>query len=163
MQATQRHTRSRTPVAERLLTKLRPMPSGCIEFAGDRYRTGYGKLRRGGKGEGHIRAHRVAWEAHNGPVPDGLFVLHHCDNRLCCNPDHLYVGTKADNMRDMSKRGRSRNAKKTHCDNGHEFTPENTEPRPLTTSGKVGRRCKTCRRESYLRCKARRQAAQQYA
>lgn len=138
-------TRKRIPLADRLHAKLVPMPSGCIEFVGDHYRNGYGKLRRGGKSEGFVRAHRVAWEVNNGPIPEGLFVLHHCDNRACCNPEHLYVGTKGDNMRDMSVRGRSRNSKKTHCVNGHEFTPDNIEPRALTTSGKVGRRCRICR------------------
>jgi hypothetical protein len=160
MQATRQ---PRSPIADRLHAKLVPMPNGCIEFTGNRYRTGYGKLRVGPKGAGVARAHRLAWEINNGPIPEGLFVLHHCDNRICCNPEHLYVGTKADNMRDMSVRRRSRNAKKSHCVNGHEFTPENTVPRPLTTSGKVGRRCVTCRRDSYLRGKARRARARQCA
>jgi hypothetical protein len=48
----------------------------------------------------------MAWEAVNGRVPDGLWVLHHCDNPPCVNPAHLYVGTHADNMRDMRERRR---------------------------------------------------------
>ena len=56
-------------------------------------------------------AHRAAWEVANGPIPDGegwhgTVVLHTCDNRLCCNPAHLRLGTQADNVRDMDAKGR---------------------------------------------------------
>jgi hypothetical protein len=64
---------------------------------------GYGAIGLRGK---HIKAHRYSWELANGPIPDGLHVLHRCDNPPCVRPDHLFLGTHADNMADMSAKGR---------------------------------------------------------
>lgn len=73
------------------------------------------KLSKNNKGYGrkifkrkHIFAHRLSWQLHNGSIPGGMCVLHHCDNPLCCNPNHLYLGTHKDNARDRSKRERGR-------------------------------------------------------
>lgn len=51
-------------------------------------------------------AHRVAWVVNKGPIPEGLHVLHHCDNRACINPDHMFLGTHQDNMDDKTRKGR---------------------------------------------------------
>lgn len=65
--------------------------------------TGYGQARVAGR---HLLAHRLAWSFTHGPVPLGMFVLHKCDVRLCVNPNHLFLGTQADNVRDMIAKGR---------------------------------------------------------
>jgi len=59
------------------------------------------------------RAHRISWILSNGPIPDGLDVLHKCDNRKCVNPDHLYLGTAVENHRDVFLRGKLPNSKLT--------------------------------------------------
>src|SRR3990167_9075269 len=67
-------------------------------------RYSYGRFRFAGKVR---RAHRVSWELANGSIPDGLFVCHHCDTPLCVRPDHLFLGTRADNFDDMRAKGRN--------------------------------------------------------
>ena len=79
--------------------------------------------------KGKVRgAHTIIYEIHNGPIPDGICVLHTCDTPACCNINHLRAGTHTENMRDMAKKKRSVGPRKfwTHCKRGHEFTEENT-------------------------------------
>ena len=74
--------------------------NGCWSWTGNVNPKGYGTIKRG-YNENNIVAHRASWEVHRGPIPDGMLVLHKCDNPPCTNPDHLFLGTHQDNMDDM--------------------------------------------------------------
>jgi hypothetical protein len=95
------------PLTERLFAKLDMSggPDACWEWQGSRDKGGYGKI---GNDHRILGTHRVAYEIANGPIPDGLFVLHTCDNPPCCNPRHLFLGTHLVNMLDMLTKGRKR-------------------------------------------------------
>lgn len=78
---------------------------GCWVWMGARTAKGYGTVHEDGRSR---YAHRLAWEEVNGPIPDGLQACHHCDNPPCVRPDHLFLGTPADNTHDMMAKGRAR-------------------------------------------------------
>lgn len=128
---------------ERWWAKVRVQPSGCWEWTASLTADGYGRYRSNGQ---PIRAHRVAYAALVGAIPDGLHVLHGCDHRPCVNPAHLRAGTREDNMRDSVERGRHHEARVARCPQGHLYDEANTYHSP---SGR--RECRTCRRERSLR------------
>lgn len=89
-----------------LAAKSAPIPfSGCRIWMGSCAANGYGQIGYRGR---NAYAHRVSWALHRGPVPAGLSVLHRCDIRCCVNPEHLFLGTARDNVRDMMKKDRHR-------------------------------------------------------
>ncbi|MEV5629135.1 HNH endonuclease signature motif containing protein [Micromonospora tulbaghiae] len=126
----------------------------CWMWRGHRSADNYGVFGRGGN-----RAHRIAYELMVRPIPEGLNIDHLCHNvdtacpggascqhRLCVNPAHLEAVTQRDNLLRSQHTGPNRNAAKTHCPQGHPYSPENTYSRP-TAKGYARRECKTCRRE----------------
>lgn len=90
---------------DRFYRHFTPVPdAGCWLWVSSTNNMGYGQIWDGHKKP--IGAHRASWKIHRGPIPDGLHVLHKCDTPLCVNPDHLFVGTPADNAEDKVAKGR---------------------------------------------------------
>jgi hypothetical protein len=78
---------------------------GCWFWLGCLNGDGYGGIKIAGRS---LLAHRASWETFNGPIPDGLCVLHRCDIPCCVNPDHLFIGTQLENIEDRTRKGRGR-------------------------------------------------------
>lgn len=78
-------------------SRLAPGPNGCLEWKGFCAPNGYGRIKFLGKQQD---AHRFAWTIYKGKIPVGSMVCHHCDNKACCNPEHLFLGVHQDNMDD---------------------------------------------------------------
>lgn len=92
-------------------------------------------------------AHRVSYYVSKGEIPDGLCIMHSCDNKACVNPEHLSVGTNRENMQDMIRKGKAGFQKKTHCKYGHPLIEMKFEP----STGMRYRFCRTCRKEREAR------------
>jgi hypothetical protein len=95
--------------ALRLKRSITVADSGCWEWQRKKDAAGYGRLQVSMGSRTNIRwssAHRYAYEVFVGAIPEGKCVLHRCDNRGCINPEHLFIGTQQDNVRDMDRKGR---------------------------------------------------------
>jgi len=121
----------------RFNAKHRPNESGCWVWTAATNGRGYGVIGVNGR---QTYAHRLSYEIHVGPIPEGLAIDHLCRNRGCVNADHLEAVTTAENNRRMA-------AVKSHCPRGHEYTPANTYVRGVT------RFCRECNRLSKHRLK----------
>ena len=98
-----RHARIVEP-SVRFFGYIEDQASDCWNWTGHIHHSGYGMYRSG-------FAHRFSYAVANGPIPDGLWVLHKCDNRKCVNPSHLFLGTRQDNVDDMMAKGRGNKAR----------------------------------------------------
>lgn len=95
---------SRKPLEERILNRVAFGMTECWHWIGLNNGKGYGRMTYQGRQQ---VAHRLAWMAWRGDIPDGMSVLHKCDNRACVNPKHLWLGTQSDNMKDCWNKGRN--------------------------------------------------------
>ena len=124
---------------EHFWESVQQVPSGCWMWARPLNPSGYGVLN--GKGKLDKLAHRLSWILHHGPIPKELAVCHRCDVRACVNPDHLFLGTWKDNVRDCWAKGRGRKPR-IECHLGHQRAPD----------GRGGfLQCLVCRRSWYAR------------
>lgn len=147
------HGWSSPTVDERFWAKVdRRGDDECWEWQAHTDRGGYGQFSP--ERSRQVAAHRWSLASHTGKsIPQGMFVLHSCDNPACVNPAHLRLGDHADNMRDRKERGRSASSKAMNCPQGHAYDDANTYRDSAGT-----RHCRTCHRE-----RARRKRAAQTA
>jgi hypothetical protein len=125
--------------------------SGCWLWTGSVSPKGYGGFGGGTYGK---RAHRVSWRLFRGTIPDGFDVCHKCDTPPCVNPDHLFVGTRSDNMYDCSRKGRLYRGGMsylTHCKRGHKLGGDNVFG---GGDGHGWRRCRACQNLGFRRRRA---------
>ncbi|MCI0564461.1 MAG: HNH endonuclease [Nitrososphaera sp.] len=99
---------ARPSLADRLWSKIDKTET-CWLWTGKKKCSGYGLIPKGGPGKNSpaLRVHRVMWELTFGPIPEGQKILHKCDVRHCVNPEHLFLGTQADNLADCKDKGRA--------------------------------------------------------
>lgn len=137
---------------KRFWSKVTKTQDGCWLWTGSLQTQGYGNIEIKGK---RLLPHRIAYILHKGEIPQGLSVCHHCDIPKCCNPEHLFLGTAADNTNDATQKGRmsyqqgtwdvgSVHRDLTHCKRGHLFDEKNTGKQ---ANGRYCKRCEADRKQ----------------
>jgi len=125
--------------------------NNCWEWKAGKGHFGHGRIFIDGKAQ---LAHRFAYFFFKGKdIKKDDCILHSCDNPPCCNPYHLRVGTRADNVKDKMKRGRHENLAKTHCKWGHPFSGENLK---IEKTG--ARACRICARRNLKKYKLKKRS-----
>lgn len=133
---------------DRFLARVTDAPGGCWQWTGYLMPNGYARISVNGERQ---YAHRVAYEAVRGPIPDGLVIDHLCRNRGCVNPDHLEAVTQRTNVLRGVSFAAAR-ARQVRCLRGHRFTKANTY-----VAGNGTRKCRTCRAAARARSRRRTQ------
>lgn len=105
---------------EKILGNINRLESGCWIWTRSKSKDGYGKVWYNGK---LVSTHRLIYQLFNKEIPKGMYVLHKCDNSQCVNPDHLFLGTHTDNMRDMVNKKRAA----TGEENGSRLTEQDVK------------------------------------
>lgn len=143
------------PIEKRLAAKISVRAdTGCHEWKDAKDRKGYGRIFSNGR---PVSAHRTVWEIENGAIPQGLVIDHLCRNRSCVNPHHMEVVTNRENV--LRGEGHTAvNARKTHCNAGHELAPDNINT--VTFERRGERHCKQCAARWARAYRERRKAAQ---
>jgi len=135
------------PAIDRLNSKT-VKKKGCWNWTGAKEFHGYGQI-------WYLDriwvASRLAYTLYVGSIPNGLHVLHSCDNPPCTNPKHLFLGTMSDNLRDCVRKGRHACIRRTHCPRGHPYNKENTQINKTVKGTGTQRVCKECLKLRYPR------------
>jgi hypothetical protein len=118
----------------------------CVVYDGYIGAQGYGVVYDPDRPSRRTKSHRVAFEAYYGPIREGAFILHSCDNRACINPHHLRQGTAQENKDDEMSRNRNFLASRDECPQGHPFDERNTYHYQQVIDGHIvrSRQCRTC-------------------